>query len=109
MDALTALCTDDVVNVPFEGWPEDSIYHGRDGMKRLAGTWWDLFDGTHMKVERTIEDGERLVALITHTGTRDGVRMEQKVGGIFTFRDGLIAEARWFLGFEETLAAASLD
>lgn len=96
------------MNVPFEGWPDDPVYHGRDGMKELAGVWWENFSGTHMKVERLVDQGDRLVALVRHTANADGVMVVQQLGGILEFRDGLIARAEWFLGFDTALAAAGL-
>jgi ketosteroid isomerase-like protein len=108
MDALAELCTEDVVNIPIEGWPDDPVYHGRDGMRRLAGTWWENFSGTHIKAERLIDQGDRVVMLSMHTGTADGVRVEQRLGGLLDFRDGKICHARWILGFKETLEAAGL-
>jgi ketosteroid isomerase-like protein len=109
MDGLAALCTEDVVNVPFEDWPEDPVYRGREGMKKLASEWWELFDGTQMKIERLLDEGDRLVVLILHTGMTGGMTVEQHLGGITRFRDGLMCEARWFLGFERTLAEAGLS
>jgi ketosteroid isomerase-like protein len=108
MDALARLCAEDVVNVAFEGWPDEPVYHGRDGIKRVASSWWEYFSGTHMKIERLIEQGDRVVVLITHTGVAEGVEVEQSLGGIIDFRDGLMCRLRWFLAFDQALAAAGL-
>jgi ketosteroid isomerase-like protein len=108
MDALAKLCTEDVVNIPFEGWPEDPVYHGQEGMKRLASQWWDAFSGTHLKAERLIEHGDGVVMLTTHTGTAEGVRVEQQLGALIEFRDGLMSKIEYHLGFDVTPEAAGL-
>jgi ketosteroid isomerase-like protein len=36
MEGLGALCTEDVTVIPFEGWPDDPIYCGREGIIRLV-------------------------------------------------------------------------
>src|SRR5947209_2481214 len=100
MDGLAAACTEDVTTVPFEAWPDDPIYCGRDGIVRLASVWWESFEGTQIKVEGIHEVHGRIVANLLLSGVQQGVKVEQRIGSIFEFRDGLIAGIQFFLGYE---------
>jgi ketosteroid isomerase-like protein len=109
MDALGALCHRDVVVYPFEGWPDEPVYYGPEGMKRLASVWWENFEGTQMKAERVIEVGDRVVALFLQSGVHQGVKVEQRIGALFDFRDGLWERVEFFLGYEGVLEAVGLS
>ncbi len=108
MEALGALCADDLEAYPFPDWPDDPVYYGPEGMTRLAGSWWELFSGTHLKIERLIEQGDRVVVLTTHTGVSGGVKIEQPLGMLLDLRDGKLWRARFVLGFDKTLEEAGL-
>lgn len=106
MDALASLCTEDVEAIPFDNWPGDRVYNGRANFIRLASEWWENFSGTHMKIERLIDEGDRIILLITHTATVEGLHTSQPVGALIDLRDGLMRRLRFEIGFEKTLALA---
>jgi DNA phosphorothioation-dependent restriction protein DptG len=108
METLGALCAEDVEVYPFEGWPDDPVYCGREGMKRLASVWWENFEGTQIKAERLVEVGDKVVALMLQSGLQQGVKVEQRLGGVFEFRDGLWSRVEFFLGYEGALEATGL-
>jgi ketosteroid isomerase-like protein len=108
-EALAALCTEDVESVVFEDWPDDPVYYGHDGMKRLASLWWEYFNATHMTIDRLIEDGDRVVLLSTHSGSIEGIELNQPLGVIVSLRDGLMSHLQYFIGFDRTLAEAGLE
>jgi ketosteroid isomerase-like protein len=109
MDTLASFCTEDVESVVFEDWPDDPVYYGHEGMKRLASLWWEYFSETHMAIDRLIEDGERVVVLSTHSGSIEGNKLDQPLGVIISLRDGLMAHLQYFIGFERTLAEAGIE
>ena len=109
MEALVSHCTEDVEAIPMEDWPDAPFYAGRDGFRELASAWWEIFAGTHMKIERLIEDGDRVVLLTTQTAVAGGAQLQQPLGDVIEMRDGLMAKLQFFIGFDETLAAAGLD
>jgi xanthine/CO dehydrogenase XdhC/CoxF family maturation factor len=98
---------------PFPEWIGDPIYHGIDGMRRLALEWTDQFDDYRWDSERLIDLGDRVVALVHHHGRTkgDGIEIRQEMGVVFgDFRaDGKVGEAHFFLTWAEALEAAGLS
>ena len=96
-----------------ETWAEDMTWHGgslgtfagRDAFKAFAtanaaGAWEDM----HLEIHELIAHGDRVVARFTNSGTNVGPFMDRPATGkhaewlgmgIYTVRDGRIAEA-WF-------------
>jgi len=74
--------------------------------------WTQNFDNFHLEVGRLIDGGARVVALIKLVGLIRGTDapVSQPVGAVFDdFRkDGTIGLARFFLTWDEAIAAAGL-
>jgi ketosteroid isomerase-like protein len=91
------------------GWFVDpGRYHGRDAaraLKDFLGSWEDF----HTEDEEIIDAGARVVALhrIHARGRASGVEVDDRVGSVFTLRDGrllrMVACTR-----QEALEAAGL-
>jgi hypothetical protein len=111
MDALAALCAADIEAYPIEGWPDDHVYYGPKGMKKFASVWWDSFDESHLDAEGIMEvSDDRVVALMLQSGSHQGVRVEQRLGGVFDFDDdGLWTRVEFFLYYERALDAARAE
>jgi len=90
-------------------WPDESDYPGHDGVRRFTAAWTETFDDFALEIEEVREVGDRVVALFWVGGRPrgTGVSVRQPIGGAFTLRDALAVEARFFLTWDEALAAAA--
>lgn len=114
--------------VDFEGWvaaahPEaewssaivrqvegpETVYRGLTAFRRFWDDWHALWD---LSIEPTdIRDlGDTVVALARATtkGKAGGVEVEQGIGYVVEFEDGLVRRVRAYLSPEEALEAAGL-
>ena len=108
IDALGAFFADDIEIYPIEGWPDEQVYRGREAAKKIFAVWWEFFDSTHIEIERTIEKDDLLVSLLVQTGVHQGVTVEQHVGSVARFRDGLVERIDYFLSWEKALEVAGI-
>src|SRR5688572_21166023 len=110
IEAILDLHTEDLVIHPFDEWPDDHVYHGREGLRKLAGQWTDYFDDFGFEVRDIREAGDAVVALLEMSGRVKGadVGMATQMGSVTQVRGGLIAEIRYFSSWPATLEAAGL-
>jgi ketosteroid isomerase-like protein len=86
-------------------------WHGRKEMwasiTEYLGSWADL----RTRPERFIDLGDRVLVLDCHTarGRRSGVTVEQKVGNLFTVRDGRITRWEAYWHRSEAIRRAGLE
>jgi ketosteroid isomerase-like protein len=92
-------------------WPEDEVYRGHDGLRRLGALWTDNFDDYRIEIERLVDAGDRVVALVHHAGTAKGSGMEisQPLGFVFDVREGRFTRVATYSKWDEALAAAGVD
>jgi ketosteroid isomerase-like protein len=89
-------------------WPEQRIY-GRDAAiafyRGIRGA-----GGPDLRTEEEMDLGDRVLARMRwHVrGLRSGVEGEQRISVIFTFREGRIILAEYFLEHEQALEAVGL-
>jgi ketosteroid isomerase-like protein len=113
VDAVVDAAAPDTVMHPFPEWPGDQVYRGRDGWRRLIDEWLENFDEIRWDIERLIDAGDQVVALVHHRcrikGT--GVPIAQPLGAVFAdFRqDGKVGTAHFFLSWPEALETAGLE
>lgn len=87
-----------------------TVYRGHAGFRRylddLAETWREI-EGY---IDELREVGERvlLFARIRFVGRESGVEMTQPITGVFTFRGGRVAAARYYVERREALEAVGL-
>lgn len=97
---------------PFREWPDDPIYHGRDGWKKLIDQWLETFDEIEWKIDRLIDTDGEIVALVEMSGKikGTGAPISQPLGVVFRdFQpDGRAAEVRFFLTWKEAFDEAGL-
>ena len=92
-------------------WPGPEVYEGPEGRAALIREWTSTFDDLHGEIERLIDDGERVIALLRMRGisTASGVEVDWPLGFIASdFAEGRAREVRWFISPEQTLAAAGV-
>ncbi len=102
----------DVVTYSMPGWPDDSEYHGRDGLRKLARQWTENFDDFGFEVRELRDAGDSVVALLVMAGTIKGSEdlVGHHIGSVSSgFRDGMIGEARYFASWQAALEAAGLS
>jgi ketosteroid isomerase-like protein len=101
----------DVVWTPSPEWPEDPIYRGHDGVRRLAASWIDTFDEYALEVHEIRDVQGHVLVLFEQTGRikGSGAPIRQPMGYVFSdFRDGMVGEVRSFIGWQQALAAVGL-
>jgi ketosteroid isomerase-like protein len=111
VDGLIPYCSPDLVLHPFPEWMEAPVYYGHDGLRELLHGWTDGFEDYTPTIDELRDAGDDVVVWLGHnTGRIRGTKIpiNQPVGGVHRFRDGLIIEARYFMTWEEALEAAGL-
>ena len=111
IEAMLAFIHSEAVTYPFPEWPEDSVYRGHEGARRLTAVWTEPFDEYAGEVHEIRDCGDQVVWLGWSTGRIKGAGtpIRQPLGAVFSrFRDGMIGEGRFFLTWEEALEAAGL-
>ena len=93
------------------GAVEGAVYRGPDGFRQyleaLSETWSEI-EGL---IDEIREVGEQVLifARIRFVGRASGLEMTQPITGLFTFREGKIAVAQYFLDRAGALEAAGLS
>jgi ketosteroid isomerase-like protein len=112
VEALLPFFATDVVMHPFVDWPDDPVYHGYDGARKLIGAWTDNFEDWGIDVREIRAAGTRVVALTEMTGEIKGSRVpiRQPLGVVFSdFHENTAAEVHFFLTWLEALKAVGLE
>jgi ketosteroid isomerase-like protein len=104
------LLTDDAEWVNPEDAVEPGTRHGADAFNRAIANVFATWDDVRFDIERTIDDGDQIVALGVLCGRVRAAHMEidSPHGQIWTFRDGKVARMQWFNTHREALEAAGL-
>ncbi len=94
--------------------PHDAVEPGtrrgaagfNDAIRSVFATW----DDVRFDIERTIENGDAVIALGALCGRvhAAGMEIDSPHGQIWTFREGLVVRMQWFNSHAETLEAAGL-
>jgi ketosteroid isomerase-like protein len=112
-EAACAVLNDDVEWRPAYtggGAVEGTVYRGHAGFRRylddLTETWREI-EG-YIDELRNVGDRVLVFARIRFVGRGSGVEMTQPITGVFTFRAGKIAVARYYVERQEALEAVGL-
>jgi ketosteroid isomerase-like protein len=75
-----------------------ATYHGAEGLLRFLGEIDELWASMDIDVERVIERGDELLAvlLVTLTGRGSGVEMESRIAQRWTLRDGKLLRMKLY-------------
>ena len=75
-----------------------ATYHGAEGLLRFLGEIDDLWASMDIDVERVIERGDEVLAvlLVTLTGRGSGVEMESRIAQRWTLRDGKLLRMKLY-------------
>jgi ketosteroid isomerase-like protein len=109
-DAVADYADPELVIHADPSWPGRLEYRGVTGAKEAAAEWFENFDELAWEVDRITESDERLVVLFRLRGRIKGSQdfLEMPFGGLFSFREGKILEARYFFSQDAALEAAGL-
>jgi ketosteroid isomerase-like protein len=75
IEAFLSFFPTDVVWHPFVEWPDDPVYRGYDGVRKLIAAWTDNFEDWGIEVREIRAAGTRVVALTEMTGETKGSRV----------------------------------
>ena len=75
-----------------------ATYHGAEGLLRFLGEIDELWASMDIDVERVIERGDELLAvlMVTLTGRGSGVEMESRIAQWWTLRDGKLLRMKLY-------------
>ena len=94
-----------------EGWFEDQTYAGHDGLRALAAIFVDNFDEYRWDVDRVIDAGDKIAALVWQRGrTKEGgFLIEQPIGVVVEFRDAEAIRVWNYFEWRSALEAVGLS
>jgi ketosteroid isomerase-like protein len=111
IEALLLLHAPDTVWYALPDWPDDAVYRGHGGARKLTATFTESFDHVVLELCDIRDAGSRVVvhAVLTGQVKHSAVRARQPVGMVFSaFRDGMIGEVRYFRSWQDALKAVGL-
>ena len=75
-----------------------ATYHGAEGLLRFLGEIDELWASMDIDVERVIERGDEVLAvlMVTLTGRGSGVEMESRIAQRWTLRDGRLLRMKLY-------------
>src|SRR5215207_1823738 len=113
LDALLELCDPAVEwdTIHMEGWPEDAVYFGRDGVRRFLEEWlasWERFESGAEKILEA--GGDRVVVICWQQGFGPGseVPVHMNWAQICTLQRGLVCRVEAYSDRAQALEAAGL-
>jgi ketosteroid isomerase-like protein len=107
-DLLDAWWHPDLTYVEDPSWPGADSYRGRETVKVAWNAYLEVFGSAKMELERIVEAGGEVVALVRVTGSSKGadVPFDHLWGYVCRVRDGKLSYLRAYWDPEEALAAA---
>jgi ketosteroid isomerase-like protein len=104
---LLTLCTPEVEFTTFLGQMEGRTYHGQSGVsewiENLHSTFSD-FENQVLEIDSISENA--VIAEVLIGGTASGLRLEERLFQLVSFRGGLASAWAWYRTREEAVAAA---
>ena len=113
LDALLELCDPAVGwdTTHMEGWPEDAVYFGRDGVRRFLEEWLGSWEWFESGAEKILEaGGDRVVVICWQQGFGPGseVPVHMDWAQICTLQRGLVCRVEAYSDRAQALEAAGL-
>jgi ketosteroid isomerase-like protein len=97
---------------PAPDFPGPGLYVGREAIATFVREWTSTFNGLRWEVEQLTDLGDRVLVLARMIGESrtTGTAVDWPFGGVFgDFRDGMFAEARFFMDRAAALQAVGLS
>jgi ketosteroid isomerase-like protein len=91
-------------------WLEQRLYKGHDGIRKIAAVWTENFNDYRLDLEKAIDAGDRVIALVYQRGRikGSGNEIEQPIGYDWEVRDGKGIRVQVYFSWAEALKAAGL-
>jgi ketosteroid isomerase-like protein len=101
---------DDCEMRPLRFFDLDEVYRGKEGFLGFTKIWRDAWDEITVTIEQIHDLGDRLLALLTFSGTgrASGIEVSLRLGHLITVENGLLTQLLVIEGWEEALEAAGL-
>jgi ketosteroid isomerase-like protein len=93
-----------------EGWPEQPVFEGPEGMRQFLTEWTAVWDDWRLEVERIHESGDKVVALMQqHARSKTtGMPVDMTFAQVWTIRDGKYLRMDMYSDIERALADAGV-
>ncbi|HEV2923549.1 MAG TPA: nuclear transport factor 2 family protein [Solirubrobacteraceae bacterium] len=76
---------------------DPEIYHGYQGWLRIAEQFGDAWQELRLEIVEIIDAGDNVVLFTDMVGlSKSGIKLSQRVGQVWTFRDGKIVRDQYF-------------
>jgi ketosteroid isomerase-like protein len=110
-EAALAWIAPDVAWHDLPDQPDAEIHHGHPGFLAAFKQFFGDLDDYTVNVDELIDHGEQTVvcARVIGRGRGSKARFEQRVFGVWTVRNRLVARAVWFRAREDAFEAAGLS
>lgn len=94
----------------YADWMDDPVFRGHDGVRTFMRNWMASFDKWEMTVDRVIDAGDDVIAVVDDMVYVRGSRVpiHRSFAQIFTFRAGVITTVRVYSNPDEALEAVGL-
>jgi ketosteroid isomerase-like protein len=91
--------------------PDQGIYKGEDGVRKLFEAYWAAFESLSIEAEEFIDAGAEVVAVVRvrGRGRESGVDVDARGPHIWSFRDGKVVGFMLYQDMEEALEAVGLS
>jgi ketosteroid isomerase-like protein len=91
-------------------WPDDHLYKGHEGLRKLASQWTETFDEYRLDPERFIDTGASVVVLLFIRGLIKGsaLPVAQETSWVCQMGNGKATHVQVYFSWEEALEAAGL-
>ncbi len=88
--------------------PDEGVHNGVEELARYIGSWRDTWSEHSFQVERIIDVGQRVVAVVRESGRgkSSGAPVTVRYGQLITVRDGKIVETVVYSDPEDAFDAA---
>jgi ketosteroid isomerase-like protein len=108
IEGVLEMYTDDAVMHSGEDWPEQTTWHGREGIRSNIEEWRAVWESAELEISHIETVGERVVAggAWNARGRSSGLSGSMPVSTLCTIRHGKIASVEWFTDYDSALAAA---
>jgi ketosteroid isomerase-like protein len=107
MDAVVATLAPDVVHdlSHFEGWPGEPVHAGVGPALHSLGEWMAWWQSYRQDLVGFETDGDRVLVVARHVGTRGGERFEEDLGLLFHVSGDLVTQWEPWSDIEAARAA----
>jgi ketosteroid isomerase-like protein len=106
-------CFDQKLDVAIpDSYPEGGqTFRGPEGLQRWTDTTREVWDEWRFEIERLLDAGDRVVALIhvVATGGSSGISLDRRTAHIWSVEDRRLTRCEVHLDRSEALAAAGLE